>query len=46
MPHPLPAGGDFAALNKADFKLKHDGQDKDVELGAVIWVKFHDLKFK
>jgi hypothetical protein len=24
------------------FKLKHNGKDKDVELGAVIWVKFHD----
>ena len=32
----------FAALNPADFKLKHKGKDKDVELGAVIWVKFHD----
>ena len=32
----------FAALNPADFKLKHMGKDKDVELGAVIWVKFHD----
>lgn len=34
----------FAALNEADFKLKHEGKDKDVELGAVIWVKFHDMK--
>jgi cobalt/nickel transport protein len=32
----------FAALNDADFKIKHQGQEKDVELGAVIWVKFHD----
>jgi cobalt/nickel transport protein len=32
----------FAALSKADFKLKHNGQDKDVEIGAVIWVEFHD----
>jgi cobalt/nickel transport protein len=30
----------FAALNTADYKLKADGVDKDVELGAVIWVKF------
>lgn len=30
----------FAALNTADYQLKHDGKDKDVELGAVIWVKF------
>ncbi len=32
----------FAALNEADYTLKHDGKDKAVELGAVIWVKFHD----
>ncbi len=32
----------FAALNPADFKLQHKGKEKDVELGAVIWVKFHD----
>jgi cobalt/nickel transport protein len=32
----------FAALNQADFKLKHNGEDKDVEIGAVIWVEFHD----
>ena len=30
----------FAALNTADYQLTADGQDKDVELGAVIWVKF------
>jgi nickel transport protein len=32
----------FAALNEADFKIKKDGGEKGVELGAVIWVKFHD----
>ncbi len=32
----------FAALNTADYKIKHEGNNKDVELGAVIWVKFHD----
>jgi len=26
------------------FKLKHNGKDKEVELGAVIWVKFHDWR--
>lgn len=36
----------FAALNKADFKLKHEGKDKDVEIGAIIWVKFEDWKSK
>jgi nickel transport protein len=33
----------FAALNEADFSLKTDsGQEKGVELGAVIWVHFED----
>lgn len=30
----------FAALNGADYTIKHDGQDKEVELGAVLWVEF------
>jgi len=34
----------FAALNTADFKMKHDGEDKDVELGAVIWVKTYEME--
>ena len=35
----------FAALNEADFKLKlKSGEEKGVGLGAVIWVKFHDMK--
>jgi len=34
----------FAALNTADYKLKQAGVEKDIELGAVIWVKFHDWK--
>jgi cobalt/nickel transport protein len=34
----------FAALNTADYTLKHDGEDKDVEMGAVIWVYFHEWK--
>ena len=29
----------FAALNTADFKIKHNGKNKDVEIGAVYWVK-------
>ena len=41
-----PASGwwGFAALNSADYKLPHQGEDKDVELGAVIWVYFHEMK--
>ncbi len=41
---PVAGWWGFAALNEADFKLKLGGKDKDVELGAVIWVKFQDMK--
>jgi cobalt/nickel transport protein len=37
---PAPGWWGFAALNKADYTMKHDGEDKEVELGAVIWVHF------
>jgi cobalt/nickel transport protein len=36
----------FAALNTADEKLKYKGEEKDIEMGAVIWVKLHDWKEK
>jgi cobalt/nickel transport protein len=44
----VPADGwwGFSALNTADFKHKHEGEDKDVELGAVLWVLFHEWKIK
>ncbi len=40
----VPASGwwGFAALNISDKKMKYEGVDKDIELGAVIWVKFDD----
>lgn len=34
----------FAALNAADWKLKHDDQEKGVEIGAVYWVHTRDMK--
>lgn len=34
----------FAALSTDDKKMKHDGEEKDIEIGAVIWVKFHNMK--
>jgi cobalt/nickel transport protein len=40
---PVSGWWGFAALNRADFKLPHAGEEKDVELGAVIWVYFHDM---
>lgn len=33
----------FAALSTADEPMKHEGANKDVEIGAVIWVKTHDI---
>jgi cobalt/nickel transport protein len=43
---PKPGWWGFAGLNSADFKLKKDGKDKAVELGAIIWVYFHDWQPK
>jgi len=37
---PLPGWWGFAALNEADYTIKHNGEQKPVELGAVIWVQF------
>jgi cobalt/nickel transport protein len=34
----------FAALNTSDEKLKYNGEEKDIEIGAVIWVEFRDWK--
>jgi len=34
----------FAALNEADWKLKYDGKEKGVEIGAVYWVHTRDMK--
>ena len=34
----------FAALNEADWKLKQDGVEKGVEIGAVYWVHTADMK--
>ena len=34
----------FAALNTSDETKKHQGKEKDIELGAVLWVEFHDMR--
>jgi cobalt/nickel transport protein len=34
----------FAALSTSDTKLTHKGEGKEVELGAVLWVRFEDVK--
>jgi len=41
---PVAGWWGFAALNTSDVKKKHEGEDKDIELGAVLWVKFYDMK--
>jgi cobalt/nickel transport protein len=41
---PVAGWWGFAALNGADFKLPYEGEKKDVELGAVIWVYFHKMQ--
>ena len=34
----------FAALNEDDEPMQFEGEDKAVEIGAVLWVKTHDMK--
>jgi len=34
----------FAALNTDEGKIKHNGEDKSVEIGAVLWVRVYDMK--
>jgi cobalt/nickel transport protein len=34
----------FAALNEAPWKLKHGNEQKDVEIGAVYWVRTIDMR--
>lgn len=34
----------FAALNEDEDKLEHNGEEKSVEIGAVIWVKTYDIE--
>ncbi len=36
----------FAALSTADYTIQYRGKAKEVELGAVIWVRFHNWKMK
>lgn len=42
----MPKAGwwSFAALNEDDQTMTHEGKEYPVEIGAVIWVKTHDMK--
>jgi len=37
---PVEGWWGFAALNTSDKKMVHNGEEKDIELGAVLWVEF------
>ncbi|EPR37353.1 Nickel transport complex protein, NikM subunit, transmembrane [Desulfovibrio sp. X2] len=41
---PWPGWWGFAALTTSSETIKHDGQDKEVELGAVLWTRFVEPK--
>lgn len=41
---PVAGWWGFSALSQADFTLEHAGEKKEVEIGAVIWVEFHNWK--
>lgn len=41
---PYPGWWGFAALNTAADKIKYQGEPKEVELGAVLWVDFSSFK--
>jgi nickel transport protein len=43
---PVDGWWGFAALNTSDKKLIHEGEEKDIELGAVLWVKFEAWQAK
>lgn len=39
-----PGWWGFAALNTSDTKLTHDGEGKEVELGAILWIRYEERK--
>lgn len=41
---PKPGWWGFSALTTSPEKMKHGGVDKNVEIGAVLWAQFHDMK--
>jgi len=41
---PKPGWWGFSAIMEADKPIKHEGQDKKVEIGAVIWVHAYPMQ--
>jgi len=43
---PVSGWWGFAALNTSDKKMMHNNEEKDIELGAILWVKFENWQEK
>ncbi len=43
---PVAGWWGFAALNTSNKKMMHNNEEKDIELGAVLWVKFEEWQEK
>ncbi len=43
---PVAGWWGFAALNTSDKKMMYKNIEKDIELGAVLWVKFEGWQEK
>lgn len=43
---PVSGWWGFSALNTSDKKMLHNGKEKDIELGAVLWVRFENWQEK
>ncbi len=43
---PISGWWGFAALNTSDEKMIHNGETKDIEIGAVLWVRFESWQEK
>jgi cobalt/nickel transport protein len=41
---PFPGWWGFSAVNRSDEKMMRDNEEKDVEIGAVLWVKFESVR--
>jgi cobalt/nickel transport protein len=41
---PKPGWGGFSAIMEGPEKIKHEGKDKNVEMGAVIWVQAYPME--
>ena len=38
--------GALTALNTDEGKMKHNGKERSVEIGTVLWVRVYDMKLE